>query len=156
MLRPLLQPLIDRNEVTNYLPHRAPMIMVDRLLAIVNGKTIGEFTIRPQNPFVNSQGEMVLGGVVEHMAQTSGLGQAYERSLLNGARDASLTEEGKFGFIVNIRGLKYNRLPRIGETLRTELFTLTHHGNHSTVSFTCFIGEEKIASCNMGLMAPEN
>lgn len=155
MLRQSLSPLIERSEVTHHLPHRAPMIMVDRLLAIVDGKTIGEFTIRPQNPFVNSCGEMALGGVVEHMAQSSGLGQAYESSLLNGARDASLTEEGEFGFIVNIRGLKFGRLPRVGETLRTESFTSTRNGNHSTASFTCFVGKEQIMSCTMGLMAPK-
>jgi acyl dehydratase len=131
------------------------MILVDRLLAIVDGKTIGEFTIRPQNPFINSLGELLLGGVVEHMAQTSGLGQAYESSLLKGNRDASLTDDGEFGFIVNIRELKFSRLPRVGETIRTESFTATRHGNHSTASFTCFASGERIMTCTMGLMAPK-
>lgn len=148
-------PLIDSHEVTRYLPHRTPMILVDRLLAIVNGKTVGEFTVRSENPFVNSRGELLLGGVVEHMAQTSGLGLAYENSLSNGSRDASLTDEGEFGFIVNIRELKYLRLPRVGETIRTESFTATRHGNHSTASFTCFVDGEQIMTCTMGLMAPK-
>jgi predicted hotdog family 3-hydroxylacyl-ACP dehydratase len=156
MLCHSVQPLIDRHEVSRYLPHRVPMILVDRLLTIVDGKTIGEFTVHSQNPFVNAHGEMVLGGVVEHMAQTSGLGQAYESSLLNGAREASLSEEGEFGFIINIRALKFSRLPHVGETIRTESFTATHHGNHSTASFTCFAGEEQIMTCIMGLMAPGN
>jgi hypothetical protein len=132
------------------------MILVDRLLAIVDGKTIGEYTVRPENPFVTSQGEMLLGGVVEHMAQTSGLGKAYESSLLSGDRDASQTGEGEFGFIVNIRSLRFIRLPRVGETIRTESFTVTNNGSHSTASFTCFVGKEQIVNCNMGLMAPEN
>lgn len=155
MLRQNLRPLIDRHEVTDYLPHREPMVMVDRLLGIIDGKTIGEFTIRPQNPFVTLSEEMLLGGVVEHMAQVSGLGQACESVQAHGIRDASDTEEGKFGFIVNVRDLSFSRLPRTGETLRTEVFTTTYHGNHSTANFTCFVGKEQIASCNMGLMAPE-
>ena len=148
-------PLIDRHEVTNYLPHRVPMIMIDRLIGIVAGVTIGELTVRPDNPFVTTKEELLIGGAVEHMAQTAGLGQAYQAEIEAGPRDASQTGEGQFGVIVHIRGLKYQRLPRLGETLRTEARTISQHGSHSTMAFTCSIGEESIIACTMGWMAPK-
>lgn len=147
--------LIDRHEVSHYLPHRAPMILVDRLLGIEAGVAIGEVLVRPDNPFVTAKGELLLGGAVEHMAQTAGLSQAYSSEQTAGPRDASLTGEGQFGFIVNIRSLKYQRLARLGETLRTEARTMTRNGSHSTMAFTCSVGDEQIIQCTMGLMAPK-
>ncbi|SEP77358.1 hypothetical protein [Neolewinella agarilytica] len=149
-------PLIDRQEVTNYLPHREPMILVDRLLGIKGGTIVGELLIRPENPFVTDTGEMLLGGAIEHMAQSAGLGQAYKAASMSGPRDASKTGKGEFGFIVNIRSLQYERLPRLGETLRTEASTITQNGNHSTMSFFCYVGEQLLVSCTMGLMGPKD
>lgn len=147
--------LIDTGDVTKYLPHREPMIMVDRLLEVKNEISVGTLLIRPENPFVTQKGEMLIGGAIEHMAQSAGLGQAYQAEITSGSRDSSKTGQGEFGFIVNIRSLTYKRLPRLGETLRTEAKTETHYGNHSTMSFRCYAGQELLITCSMGLMAPE-
>lgn len=149
-------PLIDRQKVTDYLPHREPMIMIDRLLGIKDGVIMGELLIRPDNPFVTEAGEMLLGGAVEHMAQTAGLGTAYQLENKSGPRDASKTGQGEFGFIVNIRSIQYARLPRLGETLRTEAYTMTQNGSHSTMSFSCYVGEKQLITCTMGLMGPKD
>ncbi len=155
MLHHHAPPLIDRHEVTKYLPHREPMIMVDRLIGIVDGVTIGEFLVRPGNPFVTEWGDLLLGGAVEHMAQAAGLGQAYQWEAEAGPRDASQTGTGQFGFIVNIKSLQYKRLPRMGERIRTEARTITSNGSHSTVAFSCWVKNDEIITCTMGLMAPE-
>lgn len=149
-------PLIDRQDIINYLPHREPMILVDRLLSIIGETSIGELLIRPENPFVTDTGEMLLGGAVEHMAQTAGLGIAYQLEMASGPRDASKTGQGEFGFIVNIRSLQYERLPRLGETLITKARTMTHNGSHSTMSFSCYVGEKELITCTMGLMGPKD
>lgn len=132
------------------------MILVDRLLGIKGGIIIGELLIRPDNPFVTDTGKLLLGGAIEHMAQTAGLGQAYKAASVSGPRDASKTGEGEFGFIVNIRSLQYERLPRLGETLRTETSTITENGSYSTLSFFCYVGERLLISCTMGLMGPKD
>jgi len=156
MFHHYLQPLIDRQDIVKYLPHRPPMVMVDRLLSIKEGVIVGDFLVRSDNPFVTDTGKMLLGGVIEHMAQTAGLGHAYQSALTSGPRDASKTGQGEFGFIVNIRSLRYERLPRLGNRLYTEAKTITQHGSHSTVTFSCYVEGHPIINCSMGLISPKD
>jgi predicted hotdog family 3-hydroxylacyl-ACP dehydratase len=136
--------LIDRSEVPAYIPHRPPMILVDRLSAATATHAVGSLRIRPDNPFLGADGVLRAAGLIEHMAQTMALQTSY-LSRQEGASEF-------FGFIVNVKQFRYERLPRRGERIRTRAEVIAEHGGFTTVAFETFHAEERIATARMGLM----
>lgn len=96
--------------VRDMLPHEPPMVLLDRILASDDKRTVCEVTIREGAPFV------VLGGVcshvtLEYMAQCVGVGAGLE--------SARQGEEPRLGFLVGCREMEILSpfLP-VGSTLR--------------------------------------
>ncbi len=142
--------LITRQEVTDHIPHRAPMVLIDRLLSISGPTAVGDLQIRPDNPFLSAAGELSVGGLIEHMAQTIALEQGY-------AARAAGDREPRFGFIVNVRNLRYCRLPRTGDRIETHATRISPPSrDFSKVDFRCYHNQELIAECTMGLMVRDN
>lgn len=80
--------------LNEYLPHRAPMILLDRIISLNEEEAITEVNIRPDSEFCDG---VAVGGWVgiEYMAQTVGVlggylsrqkGEAIKTGLLLGAR----------------------------------------------------------------------
>ncbi len=68
--------MTDFLPVGDYLPHRAPMLLLDRVIQVSDERVVCEVTINHQGvlaPFLNAQGELPAWFGVEIMAQTVGV-----------------------------------------------------------------------------------
>ena len=104
-------------DIQNYLPHRAPMLMVDLILDIDANFVETEFLIKEDNIFVDN-GIFTEAGLIENTAQTcsSIVGKKYffdEDGTKN--KDVSV-----LGFISAIKNLKIYTLPKVNENIITK------------------------------------
>lgn len=129
-----------------YIPQSAPFEMIDALLSYENGNAITQLTITESNVFIEN-GFFLEAGLLENMAQTAASGTGYLAD-----------KEGKqppVGFIGAIKGLKLNRLPKVGETITTTIVPVMAIGNVQVVEGKVMIGEEEIASAEYKIFLQE-
>lgn len=107
----LVVPITDKSIVEGLLPQNPPFIFVDTLLEI--GEKTGRigFTVPAENILVENN-RLSEAGVLEHIAQSAALQNAY-RQLLNGNKKA------KTGVLIALDRIKINRLPKVGQSLLT-------------------------------------
>ncbi|MCL2160512.1 MAG: hotdog family protein [Betaproteobacteria bacterium] len=118
------RPIID------YLPHRPPMVLLDRLVEAGESRIVCEVTLQVDSPFCD--GAAVPGWVgIEYMAQTVGV--------LTGWRALAKHSPVKVGFLVGTRQYQ-SHVPQfhVGDTLRiTAEEELT--GNNSLAVMCCTV-----------------
>ncbi|WP_410879158.1 ABC transporter permease [Myroides sp. DW712] len=104
-------------EIQNYLPHRAPMLMVDIITSINADSVATLFQVKEDNIFVEND-VLCEAGLMENAAQTCSaiVGQTFffdenhqERQNVN-----------VLGFISAMKKVEILRLPRVKDTLFTE------------------------------------
>jgi 3-hydroxyacyl-[acyl-carrier-protein] dehydratase len=108
--------------IKKYLPHRYPMLMVDRVLEVVPGKYITAFkNVSANEPFFNGHFPRmpVMPGVlmVEAMAQASGI-LIYET--------LEIIPEDELYFLAGIDNVRFKRLVVPGDQLKLHV-ELTKH-----------------------------
>lgn len=120
-------------EIEQVIPQRAPVKMVDCLLDIHEDTTITTLTIRRDNFFLETDGNLTEAGIIEHLAQSA--------SALAGCL-ARRQGTGKVpvGYIGEIRDFHCQRFPHIGETMTTVITRNEVFGD-----FTCLSGETRTA-----------
>ncbi|PXY44995.1 ABC transporter permease [Flavobacterium hydrophilum] len=104
-------------DIQNYLPHRAPMLMVDLILDIDANFVETEFLIKEDNIFVDN-GIFTEAGLIENTAQTcsSIVGKKYFFD-----EDGTENENvNVIGFISAIKNLKIHTLPKTGNIVTTK------------------------------------
>ena len=107
---------MDVTRIMQILPHRYPMLLVDRVLEVEEGKRIvGMKNVTINEPFFQGHypGHPIMPGVliVEAMAQVGGL------LLMEGIPDI----ENKVVYFMTIDAVKFRRPVTPGDTLRLEL-----------------------------------
>lgn len=141
--------------IQEFLPHRAPMLMVDYIVEISQRHVICEYTIEESGIFLTS-GCLQEIGLIEHMAQTcsSIVGQNYYNEDYDPAVDARV-----IGFISGIKNVTVSKLPQLGQCLRT---TATLVSQFEGVGYTicnmsveACIDEEKVADAEINLFLKE-
>lgn len=103
-------------DIQNYLPHRAPMLMVDLILEIDANFVETIFLIKEDNIFVDN-GIFTEAGLIENTAQTcsSIVGKKYFFE-----DDGTENENvNVIGFISAIKNLKIHSLPKVNDTITT-------------------------------------
>ncbi len=143
MINQINKAIVQATDVTKYIPHRPPLVMVDSLYMCSEKVGIAGLTIESNNVFV-SNNEFQEPGLIEHMAQTMALKMAYEQSLKS---------HKKFmGFLVVVRDLKIRHLPRVGQEVVTRGEAVSDHGGLSVARFRAYINGKQIAACEMRLL----
>jgi predicted hotdog family 3-hydroxylacyl-ACP dehydratase len=134
-----------------YLPHRAPMILLDRIISLSEEEVMTEVTIREDSPFFDGQGVGAWVGM-EYMAQTIGV--------LGGHLSTAQGEAIKIGFLLGTR--RYDAhcaLFKVGMALRITAQSELQAAN-GLWSFACLIQEDKtqqiLAQANLKVYQPEN
>ncbi|AOC94636.1 MULTISPECIES: hypothetical protein [Flavobacterium] len=104
-------------DIQNYLPHRAPMLMVDLILNIDSSSVETVFLVEEDNIFVQNN-IFIEAGLIENTAQTCSaiVGKKYFFDD-NGLENENVNV---IGFISALKNVKIHALPKVGETIITK------------------------------------
>src|SRR5579872_1565622 len=115
---PVSMPTLDINEIRRILPHRYPMLLVDRIVELEAERIVGIKNVTANEPFFSGHFPdfPVMPGVliVEAMAQTAGV------LVLHSIPD----RETKLVLLVSIENAKFRRPVVPGDQLRIEMSLL--------------------------------
>jgi len=142
-------------DITKFLPHRAPFLMVDHLLSIDDEQVSTSFKIQPDCIFIHDNVFNEVG-LIENAAQTcsSIVGNSY-------FEDDDLEGEGTklIGFISAIKKVTIYNCPNVGETIisNANLKSRLDLNHYSICTIECKISASNIEllSCEMNLFIQE-
>ena len=131
---------MSQENILPYIPQRPPFVMIDEIVSADDALSKTTFTIREGHLFV-SDGVFTEPGLVENMAQTAAAGTGYKAQ-----------QDGKpapVGFIGALKNLKVNTLPKVGDTLTTEVIFKMQVMNAHIVESIIKVNDEEMASCEL-------
>ena len=138
--------IISSDEIIEFIPQRAPIVMVDAFFGVDGNVSVSGLTVAVDNIFCED-GELSDCGVIEHIAQSAALRVGY---IYKG--------EGKdvpLGFIGSVNKLQLHHLPCVGESLRTEIRVEHEVMNISLISAVTRVDEMVVAECKMKIYLQE-
>jgi predicted hotdog family 3-hydroxylacyl-ACP dehydratase len=139
-------------DIQNYLPHRAPLLMVDLILNIDANFVETVFLIKEDNIFVSND-VFIEAGLIENTAQTCSaiVGKKYFFNE-NGTENQDINI---IGFISAIKNLKIHELPKAYDTIitRANLVSKFDGGDYTLCTMSCesLLGEKKLLECEINL-----
>lgn len=143
----LKEPITDVGFIMKLLPHRAPMLMVDGLYYFSNDKTIATLTVLETNIFTEHN-KLAESGLIEHMAQTA--------ALMTGYKHTNKNLPVREGFIASIKNLKIEALPKINETISTEVKTTFEMTKMTNVALVSKQNGDVLATAEMTLVLKDD
>lgn len=101
-------------DVRKYLPHREPMLMVDKHLELTDSLVRTQFLIKESNIFVNKH-LFVESGLIENIAQTCSIivGSSY----FSENDEVGENDSDVIGFISGIKNINIHQLPKVNDVL---------------------------------------
>jgi predicted hotdog family 3-hydroxylacyl-ACP dehydratase len=143
------KPLVSKDEITDYIPQKHPIVMIDTIEEVHGAETKTSLLIRSDNMFV-ADGKLTEAGIVENIAQTAAAKAGYEVKK-HGAQPL-------IGFIGAVKDLKIHSFPQLNETLLTTVTVKNEVMGVTIIDGTSYCGERKIAECEMKifLKQPDN
>ncbi|CAN5772626.1 hypothetical protein BH10BAC3_BH10BAC3_04960 [soil metagenome] len=132
--------LVSKQNIQSLLPQHPPMVMVDELLFTNETITRCRFTVAADNIFTES-GVFCEPGLVENIAQTAAAGVGYT---------AQQTKQPvPLGYIGAIKDLEIFLLPKVGDTIETEIEIINRVFDVTLVSGTVYCNNELAVKCEM-------
>lgn len=141
-------PLLDRAAIEEFLPHRDPFLLLDRVVAIEGARRlVAERDVRPEEPWFAGHfpGRPILPGVliIESLAQAAGV-LAFHSMDHRGEQSVYFTSADHVRF----------RRPVVpGETLRLEVELLRRRGNVWRFRCEAFVGDQRVAEAQVQAVA---
>ena len=139
-------------DIQNYLPHRAPMLMVDLILDIDTNFVETIFLIKEGNIFVEND-VFIEAGLIENTAQTcsSIVGKKYFFD-----EDGTENENvNVIGFISALKNLKIYALPKVGDSIITKATLVSKFAGDDytlcTMSCESLLGDKILLECEINL-----
>ncbi len=135
--------VMDTKEILKVLPHRYPILLVDRILEC-DGKEriVGIKNVSANEPFLQGHfpGDPIMPGVLqlEAMAQVSGILMS---QLFSGA--------GRIAYFLAIDNARFRRVVRPGDQLRIEVQFLRARLGMAKVHGQAFVGEELTSEADL-------
>ena len=127
-------------QLKEYIPQRAPLVMIDTLEEATENLMESNLLIKPDNIFVENN-QLREPGIIENIAQTAAAGLGFMQK--------SQGLPVALGFIAAIRNLKINVLPNAGQTLRTTVEVVNKVFDITIIKGSVHTGNELIAECEM-------
>lgn len=143
--------------IQDYLPHRAPMLMVDLILELSNQEVKTILEIKEDNIFVENNVFAEIG-LVENAAQTCSaiVGQSFFLD------ENQKVKEGVkvIGFISGMKKVKVYDLAKVGDVLHTNSTLISRFDSEGycicTMNSESFVGDKLIFEAEMNLFIQEN
>jgi UDP-3-O-[3-hydroxymyristoyl] N-acetylglucosamine deacetylase/3-hydroxyacyl-[acyl-carrier-protein] dehydratase len=137
-------PVLGIEEILGALPHRYPMLLVDRIIEVQGRERIvGIKNVTFNEPFFQGHfpGHPVMPGVliIEAMAQTGGM-------LLMGSVD---DPETKVVYFMSLDNVKFRRPVVPGDQLRFELDVLQFRGRNCRIRGVAYVDGQPVAEAEM-------
>ncbi len=136
-------PTLDINAIRQLLPHRYPMLLVDRIVELESDRIVGIKNVTANEPFFGGHFPEfpVMPGVliIEAMAQTAGvlvLGKIPDR-------------ETKLVFLVSVERAKFRRPVVPGDQLRMEITILKNKVSVAKISARALVDGRLVAEAEL-------
>lgn len=142
-------------DITKFLPHRPPMLMVSTMPLINDSAVITNFEITKDCIFVTNN-YLTEPGLIENAAQTCSaiVGQSY--FLID---DLEGTSNSVIGYISAIKKVVIHDLPKVGEILVTKAELISRYDTDNlsicTISCSSFRNDDLIVDCTLNCLIHE-
>ena len=133
---------LETIDVLTLLPQRPPFVMIDRLMHCDEVVTTTQFTVRPDNLFIEDGGVLNPCALVENIAQTCAARMGYINQYI-------CKERVRLGFIGSVKNLQILRTAHVGETLTTSISVMLEVMRLTLVNATVKVGDETIVTAEM-------
>jgi 3-hydroxyacyl-[acyl-carrier-protein] dehydratase len=135
--------IVPKEKITDYIPHRAPFVMIDNLMKASNERFESDFFVEEGNVLVQA-GFFEESGLIENIAQTCAAGFGY--------LDHEQEGEPKIGFIGAISKLEVFELPLTHSRINT-VVTPTHQlGNIFLLKGENYCNGRKLLECEIKIV----
>lgn len=133
--------IITKEKIEEHIPQRAPFIMIDNLIEASATLFKSDFKIKPGNIFLES-GYLREFALIENIAQTASAGLTLTQN----------TGSGKpGGYLGGISKLKLYELPKLNDTIYTEVNLMVQFENMFLVKGINYLGGKILMVCEMKL-----
>ena len=148
---PSVEPIMDVNRIRQYLPHRYPFLLVDKIIEMDRKHIVGVKNVTVNEPFFQGHfpQEPVMPGVllIEAMAQTGGL-------LVLTTLDEP---ESYSTYFMKIDNVKFRQKVVPGDTVLFHLSFITElRRGVAVMKGFAFVGEKIVAECEFMAMISKN
>lgn len=106
--------MIQEYEITELIPQRTPIIMIDRLVEVTENGAVTSFTVMEDNIFLDKNGKLRETGIIENIAQSASAMYGYKHCCLGNKKPL-------LGYIGEVKNFTCNSCPSIGENLITTI-----------------------------------
>ncbi|HSQ77343.1 MAG TPA: radical SAM protein [Nitrospirota bacterium] len=124
-------------DAAQLVPHKPPMLLIDRLLEVKERASLSEMTIREDMVFVGEDGKLDDASYAEVISQAIA---AQEGFRMLGSRNPQ-----QEGFLLGIKDLEITGSARIGDTLRISVFKVAKFGDFGIIRGEVRKGDTPIA-----------
>ncbi len=135
-----MNPLVIKENITEYIPQKHPIVLIDTLESCEGTTTRTTFKVEADHLFVRDN-RLKEPGVVENIAQTAAAKAGYEVKKLG--------KEPLLGFIGAVKDLVIYDLPKVGEVLETTVTIKTEVMGVTIIEGISKCSGRTIASCEM-------
>jgi predicted hotdog family 3-hydroxylacyl-ACP dehydratase len=122
------------------IPQRDPIIMIDKIIGHSDKKTSTSLTIKETNIFVEED-IFQSSGLIEHIAQSS--------AARMGMQTIKKGKKPLLGYIASIKNMIINRLPKIGETILTDIIKTNQINNIIVIKGESKVDNIVVSSCEL-------
>lgn len=136
--------LATKESITNFIPQRAPFVMIDALESATEEGFKTHFHIESDNLFLEN-GQLSESSLIENIAQTCAAGFGYINSQKG-------TGEGQLGFIGAISKLFVTDFAKLGDSIETNVTILSSFENIHLIEGIASRNGNELVKCQMKIV----